>query len=634
MAVEVGIALAASATSSVDELSALAQRAETGGLNLVVVGASGGDVAPGLDPWTTAVWIAGRTEHISIAVVPVPPDRADGAAPYASVVAKAHESLDVLAGARLLAPGPGWVLAPPDAGIDEVRALAEGGLAVVVPVRSADDVDRVALIAAVLGRRPGSRPSRSAAARSRRRPGIDYDSVPDSLLDAAVEPGDAAYRSVASTYLRKGAPGLVLRPRTPAEVADALAFARRHRHVPLGVRSGGHGISGRSTNDGGLVIDVGQINRIEVLDTDRRLVRLGPGATWKQVAAALDPYGWAIGSGDYGGVGVGGLATAGGIGYLSRAHGLTIDHVHAVELVLADGTHIRASAEDHADLFWAMRGAGANFGVVTAFDIEADEIGEIGWANLVLVSTDIEETLRRYGQLATAAPRDTTVFLVTGRAREGQSLVQLYAMVDSPSTDVVVERLTPFTGLGLLAQPHVALTRYTHVMARADDVGPDGHNGWGEPVSRSAFLPTLTDEFARDAADLLRSGRVYFFQLRAMGGAIGDVPADATAYGHRRAAFQVTAMGANQDTLNAAWDRLGQHFDGLYLSFDTDLRPERVHDAFPPPILQRLRELKGRYDPDNLLRDNFNVDPHLDAGPHDGGHVEADVGEAAGEEAA
>src|SRR5690606_30257595 len=155
----------------------------------------------------------------------------------------------------------------------------------------------------------------------------------------------------------------------------------------------------------------------------------------------------------------------------------------------------------------------------------------------------------------------------------------------------------------------VARCAHAVVRAHADGAAAEGLLGVGEPVSRSAFLPALPDEFARDAAELLRRGRVYFFQLRAMGGAIADTPADETAFAHRTAAFQVTAMGGHQAALNSAWDRLAHHFDGLYLSFDTDLRPERLHDAFPPPVLARLRELKRRYDPDNLFRDNFNIDP-------------------------
>ncbi|MBE1875565.1 FAD-binding oxidoreductase [Myceligenerans pegani] len=450
---------------------------------------------------------------------------------------------------------------------------------------------------------------RSASARAMRRPGIDYDGVPGSLREGVVEPGDSEYLAVSSNYLRGGAPGIVLRPETPGQVADALAFARRHTHLPLGVRSAGHGVSGRSTNDGGVVIDVGRMNRIEVLDRDRRLIRIGPGATWKQVAAALDPYGWALGSGDYGGVGVGGLATAGGIGLLGRAHGLTIDHLRAVDLVLADGSQARASAEENPELFWAVRGAGANFGVVTAFEFEVYDVAEVGWAKLTLVSDDIEKSLLRFGEVATGAPRDTTVFLVTGRPRQGRSIVQLFAIVDSPDPAVVAERLTPFLDLGALAQQEVFVTRYRDIMGQAHDVGPDGHQGRGEPVSRSAFLPAITPEYARDTAELLRSGRVHFFELRPMGGAIADVPAGETAFAHRTPAFQVTAMGADQVDLNARWDALADHFDGLYLSFDTDRRPERLDEAFPPPVLERLRELKRRYDPHNLFRDNFNIDP-------------------------
>ncbi|GAA0389766.1 hypothetical protein GCM10009541_36140 [Micromonospora gifhornensis] len=612
MVMEIGIALDVSRLAHApQETVALARLAEERGLDLVVVTDGTAQRTTGLDPWTAAVWLAGSTSRITIGAPAggtSPPDPTDPEAPYPKVQAKAEDSLDILAPGRIISNPAGWVVAPPDAKPEDLAGAAESDLPVVVPVHSREDVERLAALVAGRDDRAGVR-RRPAAVRAHRKPGIDYDGVPASLAETVVEPGDPPYRALSSTYLRGGGPGLVLRPRTPAEVSDAIGFARRHRHLPLGIRSAGHGISGRSTNRGGLVIDLGAMNTIEVVDPARRLVRTGPAATWKQVAAALAPHGWALGSGDYGGVGVGGLATAGGIGLLSRNHGLTIDHLRSVDLVLADGRQVQASREQHPELFWAVRGAGANFGIATSFEFEVDEVGEVGWAQLALVSTDIEQSLRRYGELASAAPRDTTVFLVTGQPRDGLSTVQLFAVVDNPDPDIVVARLTPFLELGMLARQQVVMTPYAGVMGSAADVGPDGQHGFGEPNSRSAFVPTLTPEFARDAAAMLRSGAVYFFELRAMGGAIADVAPDDTAFTHRTPAFQLAAMGQNDKRLTAVWEPLRRHFDGLYLSFETDRSPQRLLDAFPAPVLERLRALKRRYDPDNLFRDNFNIDP-------------------------
>jgi len=609
MDIELGIAVRATDARQAAAVTELARRAEERGLDLVVVDSSTAD--GGIDPWTLATWLAGATKSIGIGIdrpLPTAPDPTDSTAAYPSVIGRARESLERLARGRVITDAAAWVVASADADAATLAALAErDGLPVVVPVASLEEVDRVTSFvperAGITGRR------RSAAARARRVAGIDYDDVPESLTETAVEPGDAEYASVASTYLRGGRPGLVLRPRTPDEVADALAFARRHPDLPLGIRSAGHGISGRSTNEGGIVIDVGAMNSIEVLDVERRLVRVGPGATWKRVAAALAPYGWALGSGDYGGVGVGGLATAGGIGLLSRKHGLTIDHLRAVELVLPDGRLVRATPTENADLFWGVRGAGANFGVATAFEFEVSEVGDVGWAQLMFMTDDLERSLRRYGELASAAPRDTTVFLVTGQPRQGVARLQLYGIVDNPDPDTVVERLTPFLELGVLAEQQVVMTSYESVMAMAADVGAEGHHGHGEPHSRSAFIGELTPEFAHDAAEMLATGAVYFFQLRAMGGAIADVEPDATAFAFRSPAFHVTAMGARDDRLDRAWAPLRHHTEGLYLSFETERTPETLRDAFPPRVLDRLRELKRRYDPHNLLRDNFNIDP-------------------------
>ncbi|WP_246017343.1 LLM class flavin-dependent oxidoreductase [Micromonospora pisi] len=451
---------------------------------------------------------------------------------------------------------------------------------------------------------PSRGPRRGAAVCAQRRPGIAYDEVPDSLADTAVEPGDPGYAGVRSNFFRGGAPGLVLRPRTPAEVAEALAYARAHREVPLGIRSGGHGLRGRSTNDGGIVIDVGLMNEIEVLDKATRRVRLGPGARWMHVAAALEPYGWALTSGDHGGVAVGGLATAGGVGWLARKHGLTIDHLRAVELVLADGTPVRASETEHPDLFWAVRGAGAAFGVATAFEFEVDEIGDVGWATFTLDASDPAEVITRWGAFVEASSRDVTSALVLG---PGQPVAQVSALVDSADPDTIVRHLQPIADIAPGYDQRVVITPYASVLANASD-GP--HHGHGEPVIRSGLFTHLTPEVARAAARLLSSGAVFYFHIRAVGGAVNDIDADATAWSNRTANFHLAVLGRSQKRLNEVWDAvMAEHQDGNYLNFEVDGRPERLAEAYAPTTLARLRGLKTQYDPDNLFDDNVTLTP-------------------------
>jgi len=512
--------------------------------------------------------------------------------------------------------GGGLLVGPPAQWVEQLLPLAlENGLSTFI--LASDDPDAISRFAEevapalreAVDRERGAAgvdvaPVTRAAVIALRRPGIDYAGIPAELRATAVEPGDTAYATVRSTYMRGGAPGLVLRPANTAEVVLALAFARE-QPVPMAVRSGGHGISGRSTNDGGIVIDLGALDAIEVLDESTRRIRLEPGAVWMDVAAALQPRGWGLSSGDYGGVGVGGLATAGGIGWLARGRGLTIDHLVAVQIVLADGSVVRASAGENADLFWAVRGAGANFGIVTSFEFETYEVGDVGFAQLVFDAGDTARFLEQWGAEVERAPRDLTSFLIMGASTPGEPVVaQVMSVVDSDDPNTVIDRLQPLADLAPLLQQSVQILPYAGVMANAQ---PGHHDGRGEPQSRSALIEHITPAFAQGAARLLASGEVRFFQIRSVGGAVADVAADATAYAHRTANFSIVALGTRAERLNRLWDDLAEHFTGLYLSFDTDLRPERVTDAFPEATIARLRVLKARYDPQNVFRDNFNI---------------------------
>lgn len=447
---------------------------------------------------------------------------------------------------------------------------------------------------------------RSRAILARRVGTIDYEKIPENLKKIAVEPGDSAHSRYRNTYLRGGNPGLILNARTPEHVQQAVQYAAS-QNVPFSLRSGGHGFSGKSTNSGGIVLNLRELRDIKVLNPDTGLVRIEPGAQWAEVAAALEPHGLAITSGDSGSVGVGGLATVGGIGFFSKEHGLTIDRVKSMDLVTADGRLIHTSATENPELFWGMRGAGPNFGVVTAFEIEAHKTGTIAHVQLTFAVEDVAQFFEQYGKLVEETPEDTTLFLMAGRAQYGQPTnVMLYGIVDSDDQDLILERLQPFAYLSPLVAQQVYLTTYAGAIGAP---ASSTQRGQGEPISRAGALPHLTKEISQGLARLLRSDVTSFFQIRTTGGVASAIPEDSTAFSGRSDIFHVLMMGNDRNRLNMVWDSMEELSNNYYLNFDTDIRPERVQAAFSPEKWERLVALKREWDPTNLFKDNFNILP-------------------------
>ncbi|GAA3446273.1 LLM class flavin-dependent oxidoreductase [Planomonospora venezuelensis] len=482
-------------------------------------------------------------------------------------------------------------------GSDDPRTIQTFAQEVAPALREAVAAERASSGAAAGTGAGRARPARALALR---RAGIGYDAVPASLAATAVEPGDRGYEDVRSTYVWPGSPGLVLRPSTPGQVAEALAFARE-QDVPLAVRSGGHGISGRSTNDGGIVIDVGAMNGVEVIDRERRLVRVGAGARWGEVAQALAPYGLAISSGDYGDVGVGGLATSGGQGFLGRSYGLTIDHVVGAEVVLADGRIVRADAGHHPDLFWALRGAGGDMGVVTSFDIEAAEVGDVVFAVLVHDASDLAAFLQGWGRLVESSPRRLTAFLSAfpGRAG-GQILAQTIIVWAGDDADAAVAAIEPFLELAPVLQQQAQLTPYAAIVAPHRN----RHSGQARMRSRSALVEHLDAAASAAVAGMFSAGDVAMFQVRSVGGAVNDTAPDATAYAHRTQNFSLSAVvdESRRARADRAWERLG--VNAVYPNFESHGGEDLPAKAFPPATLRRLRRVKAVYDPHNVFRHN------------------------------
>ncbi|WP_433062729.1 FAD-binding oxidoreductase [Dactylosporangium sp. CS-033363] len=411
-----------------------------------------------------------------------------------------------------------------------------------------------------------------------------------------VGPGDRRYSALRSTYTKRGTPAGIALPRTATEVAGALAHAREHG-LAVAVRSGGHGLAGTSTNDGGLVVDLSAMDEVTVLDRDAGLVRVGAGARWADVAAVLGRHGLAISAGDHGNVGVGGLVTGGGIGWLVRSYGLTIDHVRAADVVLADGRLARADAEHDPELLWTVRGAGAGAGIVTAFEITAARVRDVGMGQFVFAADRDGGVLRRWASTVEGAPRELSTAVTVFRAG-GSAVVQVTAVVADGNAGRVRKILQPMRELGPLLDSRVDVVPYPALVSPAHK-----HPNVGQqPVTLTNGLFTRLP--AEAVMGLVHSGRS-LVQLRSVGGAVNDVAADATAYAHRHQNVLVLASvfpPEGRAALESQWRGLAGSADGAYVNFESARDRSAFARAYPGRTGARVAAAWDRYDPGGLLR--------------------------------
>ena len=444
----------------------------------------------------------------------------------------------------------------------------------------------------------------------------------DQLGGELLLEGHAAYDSARRTVSLRNdrRPLAIVRADGPEDVAAAVRFAREH-DLLLAVRSGGHSIALQSVVDDALVIDLSTMKRVEI-DAATRTARVEPGATSGDLAWPAHAHGLALSTGDTHSVGMGGLTTGGGIGYLVRKHGLTIDSLLSARVVTADGEIVTASPTEHPDLFWAIRGGGGNMGVVVEFTYRLSPVDHILGGLLVLPAS--REVIRGYLDHSIAAPDELTtladltkappapfipeewvgqpVLMVltawSGSAEDGERALAPLRALAEPVADLVSWMPYPsiYEFTAHLAEPHGASIR----MMFADDLSDEAID---------AMLAAA--EAGTSPANLVH--------LRGLGGAFGRVPNDATAFAHRDRRYFVAVIAVWEDADDdprpheqwtiALWDQLRSQGRGVYVNFLEDEGADRVHQAYPPRTYERLAAIKRRYDPDNLFRLNQNVPP-------------------------
>ena len=429
-----------------------------------------------------------------------------------------------------------------------------------------------------------------------------------------IEPGGADYESVSRTLLTSGKPAYVLRPGSVRDVQEGVRFAAGIG-LSLSVRGGGHSFPGFGTNDGGVVIDLSRLASVEIIDSERHLVRIGGGATWGQVAAALAPHGLAISSGDTKSVGVGGLTLTGGIGWKVRKYGLALDNVVAVEVVTADGEVLRANESDNPDLFWAVRGGGGNFGVVTAFDFVAHPTTDVHYGKITFPAGEAATVLRGWADYLRDAAEEVTSSVVLANPFTGGPEAPVEALVafDGDDPELAARAIDPIRRLGTVLEDDVAPRPYADILEEGL-VPPPGI----EFVTRSGFVGRDSVSAVLDIlTEVASAPRSPIIAVRSVGGAVSRVPADATAFAHRRAelmfatsiAGPTPVVDAARPGLAALWDRLAPHVDGLYANFLTSTTEQDVAAVYPGDTRKRLAAVKRRYDPGNLFAGNHNIRP-------------------------
>jgi FAD/FMN-containing dehydrogenase len=429
-----------------------------------------------------------------------------------------------------------------------------------------------------------------------------------------IEPGGAEYESASRSMLAWGSPAYVLRPTSVADVQAGVRFAADAGLV-LSVRGGGHGFPGFATNDGGVVIDLSELADVHIVDKERHLVRIGGGATWGQVAARLSPHGLAISSGDTNSVGVGGLTLAGGIGWKVRKYGLALDSLVAAEVVTANAEVVRASAEHNPELFWAIRGGGGNFGIVTAFEFKAHPTTDVFHGKISFPPSEAATVLRGWADYLRTAPEELTSVANIANPLTGgpDAPVEIYVSVDGDDPALAAQAIDPVRQLGTVIGDDVALRPYADTLVDGMALPP----GF-QLITRSAFVDTEhVPELLRILAEVGVSERPPFIAVRSLGGAVSRVAADATAYAHRQAellvittiAGPVPVIEAARPALEALWERIRPHVSGAYANFLTSATEEDVAAIYPPHTYERLAALKRRYDPANLFAGNHNIRP-------------------------
>ncbi|MWG36641.1 FAD-binding oxidoreductase [Halomarina oriensis] len=449
------------------------------------------------------------------------------------------------------------------------------------------------------------------------------DDLRETFRGTLIEVSDEGYDEARAIYnaMIDRRPALIAQCVDAGDVVAAVNFGRG-QELEIAVRSGGHNGPGLSLVDDGLVVDLSPMTGVHV-DPEAKTVRVEPGCTWGDVDHATHAFGMATVSGIISTTGVGGLTLGGGHGYLTRQYGLTIDNLLGVDVVLADGSLVHADEDEHSELFWAVRGGGGNFGVVTSFEFQCHDVDTVVAGPLFWPLDDLETTMRWYRDWLAEAPRDVYAFYAVGEVPgdpfppdiHGEKFCGLLWCVPSGDEELAEEHLRQARAAAEPMFEHVGAMPYPALQSLFDDLYPAGDQWYW----KGDFVYDLTDEaiaaHGRHAEVPTPKSTMHLYPID---GAVHDVADDATAWNYRDATWSMVIAGVDADPANEGvitdwarnyWEAVHPHdAEGAYVNFMMEEGDERVRATYGDNY-ERLQRVKAQYDPDNLFHVNHNVEP-------------------------
>ncbi|WP_311407669.1 FAD-binding oxidoreductase [Liquorilactobacillus uvarum] len=449
--------------------------------------------------------------------------------------------------------------------------------------------------------------------------GSNWPQLPEELSNISITPTDARFDAVRSNYFRVGNPKLVIMAATNLQVSETIKYITAVRKktgskVPFSVRSGGHGMTMSSVNDGGIILDISQMNEVTIVDEKSGLVRIQAGALWGDVAKSLNPYQLVISSGDFGDTGVGGLATSGGIGLLVRNSGLTIDHIIGASLVTSDGECHWIDEKHEPDLFWAIRGGSSQVGIVTEFLFKADRlvtqdknfVSPVVVQKVKYLSKKLETFILKWQEWANSSSRRLSSILMVTLNENGDYIVEATNIWAGSPNEQSKDIFEKSLNLERTQNQEQQTMEYADLVKAPHEP----HRGQQPVYVKNTLVENFNAAVIDQIEAILKNSFVMGIELRAIGGKLNEIKSEATPWDFREATGFV-AMWADKNYAQQAqkiFTLADQDGLGVYGAYSSDLSEKENSKVWPrPETRERLKNIMNASDSEQIFDQGRNL---------------------------